>query len=823
MVRFGAMLAVAAAMAPATLATLTHVSDQAGYTECRMECGIDTGCASWDYLPSTGECHLSPAEVEGAASVTGAPPPPPNPALQKLIEKYTAMKNETCAKVVPQAPTLDPTDAAAFMAAYGAYVGNNSEDAVYAAARKLITPAVDAFLSLPDSIASSTGLDAEMVLCAVLSDAITGGGGSPKGGAGSHTLANYAVLGPTQEATVDALLANYQLMRDMLVAGGPAGGNYGQAAEIYAAIQKSEAYRTLVGAAAPPPAPVPSLPECPEPASGTAWDDRDPSNALHRLALGVSVAHAIPIGHRYAADLPNNSKTVDPVARYTSFAHAYMNGDLDPAFPILTAFELAHAVDSDGTDEDQAWLRTTLANYAPGEVTMSYGWRFCESVHSDVQYGDSQCSKFPAGVCSGRYADIPCGGDVCGGRAFWGRFARKGFGLPTWGATEKGHASMSSWTPTGWIRQLGSAWPFCWWGARGGPDWYLETQARDNRCEFQKVLRAGWVGIARGDAPVSLRWTDDGAYDVDDHQGGLWPALAFYMKKITVQQSPAPNRTIPAALPPIVNKIDAAIARSKLPMPTANITTDADGNIIIPAAAFTSKNRSASVSIQRSFDSGTQVEHGGCSSPVGPPCFYPLSSAWTYNFSAATAGTYFLTANFTTYHYNQDLYVSVNGAKAVEVPVFYSVGWWNQSQPLSVAIQAGMNALTFTRTSTRQLVFKEFFLWAKAPVVPKPPGNYTPAPAPPGPPGGNYIEVPATTTCKAQGIQPVSEQDCGHACYALGFKSTGDRARPNISGCFVMTTGPYAGNCNYNTNSSATCTPPCTLYGAEVRSLCVRN
>eukprot|EP00729_Bicosta_minor_P005643 gene5643-15535_t len=77
-------------------------------------------------------------------------------------------------------------------------------------------------------------------------------------------------------------------------------------------------------------------------------------------------------------------------------------------------------------------------------------------------------------------------------------------------------------------------------------------------------------------------------------------------------------------------------------------------------------------------------------------------------------------------------------------------------------------------------------------------------------------------TKKPTGIQPVSEEDCGHACLALGFDSTGDRERANISGCFVMTTGPYAGNCNYNTNKSATCTPPCTLMGAVVRSLCER-
>ena len=56
-------------------------------------------------------------------------------------------------------------------------------------------------------------------------------------------------------------------------------------------------------------------------------------------------------------------------------------------------------------------------------------------MHTEVAYGDSHCNLFnngTGGVCNGHFSDIPVGGDVCGGRAFWGRFACKGFGRPTW-------------------------------------------------------------------------------------------------------------------------------------------------------------------------------------------------------------------------------------------------------------------------------------------------------------------------------------------------------------------------------------------------------
>jgi hypothetical protein len=170
---------------------------------------------------------------------------------------------------------------------------------------------------------------------------------------------------------------------------------------------------------------------------------------------------------------------------------------------------------------------------------------------------------------------------------------------------------------------------------------------------------------------------------------------------------------------------------------------------------------------------------------------------------------------------NQDLFVKVNDAKQAEVGMHYTLGFWQQTVPLGVTLVKGKSTLVFTRTSGRDVMFKELLLSQTKPNVPKPNPNYTPTPAP-SQNASNYVEVAAATTCVKQGIKPVSEADCSHACLALGFKSTGPRARDNISGCFVMTTGQYAGNCNFNSNKSATCEPPCTLYGSVVRSICSR-
>jgi hypothetical protein len=98
------------------------------------------------------------------------------------------------------------------MEAYAAYNGNNDEtDVIKAASVLLSNKEMQAFLALPDSFEPS-GLDSDLVLCAVLVEATPAG------------LANYSAQGKVQEAIVDKLLTDTMLMRDMLVAGGATSG-----------------------------------------------------------------------------------------------------------------------------------------------------------------------------------------------------------------------------------------------------------------------------------------------------------------------------------------------------------------------------------------------------------------------------------------------------------------------------------------------------------------------------------------------------------------------------------------------------------------------
>ena len=723
------------------------------HAQCAAECDAKR-CGCFD-LNAQGDCRATRefwgfhGSHDRTAYSSGAPPPPPrphgpppptppSPAVQKLLLKYGTIRNTSCAKAAAGAPVLPGAASAAFMSAYQAFNGSNDEAPVLKSAAALLNlPAVKAFFALPDSFSTTDGLDAMLAKCAVISTA------TPLG------LAEFAANGTAQETLVDQLLSDSLMQRDMLVAGGPREGKYGEALQIYQAINQASDSLRLTSA------PLSAAPD-------GAWDDRSPATMLRRLALGTALGHAAPIQKSFT--LPNDTDAfVDPVARYLDYEKAYKAGELDPAIEVLTAFECRHTTDSDSKEDDLAWFRDTVAIYRPDNIAMPYHTRYAEAVHTDVAYGHPACANFKPGACNGHEAQIPAGGGECGPRAFFGRFTRKAFGLPTWGVTEPGHAAMSTFSPgQGWYVLLGATWKYAWWDKdgyhQGGSDFFLDTQCRENRTEYRKVLRANWLAVARGDAPINHGWTPTAGRSHGSSgygEGGLWSALALYMKKLAVNGTDPKiyNRTVPPSI--VKTKVQAMIEKwAEPPPPPPTVTTGADGSITIPAAAITNTQKSTRLTVMRSAcasvddcETGEQLL-SGVHTGMDKICpADPSACSFAYDFTVAAGGTFYLTANFSTWQMNQDLSVSVNGATPKAVPVFYTVGWWNETQPLEVTLTKGKNNLNFTRATERTITFKSFVLHSKKPDVPPPFPPYTPAPAPPP---SAYHQVPPTTTCEVR-------------------------------------------------------------------------
>ena len=524
---------------------------------------------------------------------------------------------------------------------------NQAAQAALARARNDEQAAAAVILTAMEPFLSSDQLDARLVTCAVLAEAV------PQG------LAAFGQQGKEQEALVEKLLAEPALMKEMLEAGGAKFGKYGRAMEIYMAIQH---------------------------ASQKACE-----GAFQRLALATSLEHAVPIAQSNPQDQVNAPAVIDPVKRYLHYEKACLDGELDSVFKNLSVWEYRKVVDCDAPDSILAWGREMLRNYRPDHIyNPDYGWRYSMSVRTDVQYG-SQNQKYDLPSLQS-YQNIIKDGGVCGRRAFFGRFMLRSFGIPTWGVTQHAHAALSHWTPKGWVVNLGAGFQHSWWEKdetpRIGSDFLLETQARAKPQEYRKVLRAQWISRALGEQ----------AYNDRQHvAGGFWSGMAHY-QTVAIAASAV-------GLGPLGQELGESneakqtdkVEQAKLAEVDRKVVLGPDGAMIIPAAAHTKAN--GPVVAMKCFGGGMQLHCGG-------------GFTAEYTVDVAHAGKYALMASVVTVQEGQKFQFASNDAKEpVEVAVPYTVGKWQQTQPVELSLANGKNLIHFTlKDGSRGVSVKEFTL-----------------------------------------------------------------------------------------------------------------
>ena len=474
---------------------------------------------------------------------------------------------------------------------------------------------------------------------------------TPKG------LAEFAQQGKAREELVAKLLADTALMKTMLEAGGAKGGKYGQAAEILAAIQNAS--------------------------------PKSREGVLHRLALATSLEHATPVKQSNPAAATDAPAVVDPLKRYQHFETAFLAGELDPAFKNLSVWELRSVVNGDESDEALVWGREMLRNYRPDHVlNPNHGWRYSGAVTSDVKYG-SQNVKDDLPTLH-FYQNIIKNGGICGRRAFFGRFILRAFGIPTAARPQRGHAALARWTPDGWVVNLGAGWGYP--QAKGvlemnDEDFLMETQARKDPSEYVKALRAQWAGEALGE-PRYISMKPD--------TGGFWNILALFQKKaIAAKAKPVELAALGTELGEANQSAEErarALVKATVTEADKQVTLGTNGVITIPAAAC------GGAQVLGSFLGGHQLFSGG--------------GAITCDFEAPNAGSYTLAMRVATVQDNPGLQLTVNDAKeAVQIPVPYTIGLWQETTPVRISLTRGKNSLRFTRPEgSRGLAIKEFTL-----------------------------------------------------------------------------------------------------------------
>jgi hypothetical protein len=405
---------------------------------------------------------------------------------------------------------------------------------------------------------------------------------------------------------------------------------------------------------------------------------------FQRLALAVSLEHAVPIAQGNPKAQTDAPATVDPVKRYLHYEKAYLDGDLDPAFKDLTAWEYRNAVNGDEPDETLAWGRAMLRNYRPDHVlNPDYGWRYSGMVRTDVKYGSQDVKNDRPELQN--YQNIVLNGGVCGRRAFFGRFILRCFGIPTVARPQKGHAALVHWTPKGWVINLGAGWGSGWTVYGPDTDFLLMTQARTVPAAYLEAQRAQWVARALGEHDVKGK---------KDSSPGWWTTLALYkMQVIVAGAKSAPLAALGAELGEANESAEAkakAVAKATATAADKKIVVGPGGAITVPAAACGGGNQ-----LVKSFLGGQQMICGG---PV------------TCEVDVPRAGKYALTARVVAVHDEQRLQLTQNNGKAaIDVVVPYTCGQWEKTKPVEITLVRGKNTLSFSKPTT-SFALKDFTL-----------------------------------------------------------------------------------------------------------------
>jgi len=417
-------------------------------------------------------------------------------------------------------------------------------------------------------ILASGALDAKLVKYVVLLEA------TPRG------LAEFAQQGRERWILVEKMLSAPEFMKQMLIADGAKrireGRGYGPA-QYAPAIQ---IYSDIM----------------------TTTNPNHPTGVLQRLALAISLEHAVPIVQTNPTVLADAPETINPVNRYLHYEKAYLDGELDPTFELLSTWELRFVVDGDEPDEFLAWGREMLRNYRPDHILdTDEGWRYVSLVSTDVKYG-SENVKYDSPELQ-KYQNILVNGGVCGRRAFIGRFILRAFGIPTIARPSRGHGALAHWTPQGWVVNLGGGWGAGWTNTdyRSDLDFLATTQARSNREAFLKVKRAQWIGDVLGETRT---------YGENDGVPAFWNGVAIRTQRAIIEESEVV--TLDALGEDLGEANDPTVAEAVLASPVTpedkTIAYSEDGVISIPAAAYSKPSgNTRDVFAMRSFDGGLQI------------------------------------------------------------------------------------------------------------------------------------------------------------------------------------------------------------------------
>ena len=188
-----------------------------------------------------------------------------------------------------------------------------------------IKSALNVFMGLKED--SLMGIEEKMAKGAIVAQATP------------EKLAEFASKSKQNEKLLKRLFGDPVLMKEMLLHGGAVKYEYGEAIRIYVDCMEDG-----------------KLPKTNDKDNAIDTKDDDEWTKIHRkIALACALELASPV---YEFD---TTKVVDPVARYKHFVEAHQAGELDPAFPFFSVWEMRQIVNCDAPNEQMTWCRKMVS------------------------------------------------------------------------------------------------------------------------------------------------------------------------------------------------------------------------------------------------------------------------------------------------------------------------------------------------------------------------------------------------------------------------------------------------------------------------------
>jgi hypothetical protein len=431
----------------------------------------------------------------------------------------------------------------------------------------------------------------------------------------------------------------------MLRNGGPAKYKYGNAMKIYA--------------------------QCVDPLddAGEKW-----SKVNKKIALACALELASPLREF------DSAVEIDPVARFKHFEEAHRKGELDPAFPHFSVWEMRQIVNCDAPNEQMKWVRDMVMNYVPHITFITDPkLRYVYILQSDVRVRKPTWTGSPR-----TYPMILSGGGNQSINSWFGRFILKSFGLPAWGAKERKFEGYCRWTPEGWEAMNGAQWETCHWQGKTGEDFKTELEAR-NKAPQQEY----WKKLVTLQSLADLIDGDPNSIPDEEkevlHPERLWRSLSIVSMALLFQTEPETPRTFERKGKSLVRtRNEKYLEMYEMDKPDAEISVS-EGVVTIPASRH--GFHSGNIMVIDSYSGSKQLN-------------FLADGVVEYEIpDDAPAKKYTLTADVCTVSAKQTpLSVKINDEddSEIKIKIPYTVGKWGVTDGVELELEPG-SLIRFSR------------------------------------------------------------------------------------------------------------------------------